>query len=1192
MSDSSEDGNFGFKPVRGFGPAAAGGEPAVAAAPAAVAPAAVAPRFAGVKIVRESGFGRGGPVVIRPSVGAPVTRPAPVAAEKKGVRFAPGVGGTAEAEVALKVEELEPAAAGGGGGAAEAPVAKKTAPVTEADAAAMTAQLTYTRLRKGKHCEAPRFMDALTAGTATTELIEDDASFKSSGDQDAATAAIAAKPIDLPARDVVYAPVISAQFPKFILNTFRNYSPLVAAYQELVKSGKKPAEAFDELTRRELDQEACKNRDPNKVETFYYQKLVRDYLNNGSPYRGLLIYHGLGTGKTCTSVAAAEALYWGGKKTIFILTPATLSANYRKELGKCGYFPFRRYNHWAFLTSSPLADQWLTDVLGLTPEIVKRQGGGWVPNPAKPSNWDTLSAPDRAAILAQQEAHMECRFKIIHYTGIMPQELARAAFGGVVAGKSLFDDAVVVIDEVHNLVRTINGTMIGGRKVPQIMTDIEPREFSWTAPLARARPDFRYPRGYSFDRLLQNAVDTKIIALSATPMINYAQEMAILANIVGGEQRLVELSLARMARDPSTLKRLEAWCVDQPDIDFYAVEENQRRETVLNVTPVPHGFAKVLAADGKTRGFVRLPAKQVPGLRAPSVEESNERNLDRWAAGLVKRLETATILPAGAGAEAETAVAAARAAGPGTVPKTSAFVLHVMPLLPEDPNTFVETFVDRMTLKLKNSNVLRARMSGLVSYYRGGSEELMPRVGKNEIVNVEMSEYMFGAYAKARGRELEMEAPAKQQAPAAAAAGGKGAGDIDLYTLATKTQQTGFLALSRAACNFAFPEDVPRPDVNVKDQVKLLGAQQDTLIAADIAVDADTDLSVARRGAAAAAGGGDEEGEAPGAEAEAEAGEPKEEPLSAALQGIIGTLMSGLEAKADEYLNKGLVQFSPKYAAILERIRQSPGPALVYSQFKTLEGLGIFAAVLRAAPEQYLPLDIQRNAAGEWEIPAPLMDPATLARPRYIVYSGDQELEKRRYLLQLFNADVAGLPPKLSAQCATLLAGAPDNRDGRVCRVFMITQSGAEGISLFNTRQVHIMEPYWNNVRIQQVIGRAIRLCSHMNLPWDDRVVDIYTYRSVFSAAQKAGTGSKQIIMADKGFTTDEVIFDIAQKKQTLADALAEIAQSAAIDCFVHSIEHRRSIACFTYPDKGHPGFMYHPDWQKDIAAASAKAGK
>jgi len=37
-----------------------------------------------------------------------------------------------------------------------------------------------------------------------------------------------------------------------------------------------------------------------------HQSIVRDYINLYTPYRGLLLYHGLGAGKTCASIAIAE----------------------------------------------------------------------------------------------------------------------------------------------------------------------------------------------------------------------------------------------------------------------------------------------------------------------------------------------------------------------------------------------------------------------------------------------------------------------------------------------------------------------------------------------------------------------------------------------------------------------------------------------------------------------------------------------------------------------------------------------------------------------------------------------------------------------------------------------------------------------------------------------------------------------
>ena len=75
-------------------------------------------------------------------------------------------------------------------------------------------------------------------------------------------------------------------------------------------------------------------KEGSKFELLTHQNVVRDYLNLYSPYRGLLIYHGLGSGKTCTSIAIAEGMK--SDRPIYVLTPASLSMNYMSELKKCG----------------------------------------------------------------------------------------------------------------------------------------------------------------------------------------------------------------------------------------------------------------------------------------------------------------------------------------------------------------------------------------------------------------------------------------------------------------------------------------------------------------------------------------------------------------------------------------------------------------------------------------------------------------------------------------------------------------------------------------------------------------------------------------------------------------------------------------------------------------------------------------
>ena len=78
----------------------------------------------------------------------------------------------------------------------------------------------------------------------------------------------------------------------------------------------------------------CETRNSQQFGLLTNQKIVRDYINMYTPYRGLLLYHGLGAGKTCASIAIAEGMK--SQQQILVMTPASLRMNYIEELKKCG----------------------------------------------------------------------------------------------------------------------------------------------------------------------------------------------------------------------------------------------------------------------------------------------------------------------------------------------------------------------------------------------------------------------------------------------------------------------------------------------------------------------------------------------------------------------------------------------------------------------------------------------------------------------------------------------------------------------------------------------------------------------------------------------------------------------------------------------------------------------------------------
>jgi hypothetical protein len=312
----------------------------------------------------------------------------------------------------------------------------------------------------------------------------------------------------------------------------------------------------------------------------------------------------------------------------------------------------------------------------------------------------------------------------------------------------------------------------------------------------------------------------------------------------------------------------------------------------------------------------------------------------------------------------------------------------------------------------------------------------------------------------------------------------------------------------------------------------------------------------------------------------------------------------------------GLEVYSPKYAAMLRKIGEARGSSLVYSQFLDMEGIGIFRVAMDV--NGYAPIQIIPTGGGNYafspETEASLRK-GPGAQPRYMTFSGGESDEIRALSLNIFNAKFAELPEQMNKVLTE--SGYTDNKRGEICRVFCITSAGAEGLSLRNVRAVHIMEPYWNEVRLRQVKGRAIRIGSHLDLPEAERDVSIYTYVSCFSEEAQSGKSDDyridealaindvQTLDADtakglgirgsaigaastKGLvlTTDEMLQMVAMKKKKLLGALEGIMKSAAVDCELN-IEQNKDEGFECLPLRGNVGdFLYHPLLNEDIKLA------
>jgi hypothetical protein len=114
----------------------------------------------------------------------------------------------------------------------------------------------------------------------------------------------------------------------------------------------------------------------------------------------------------------------------------------------------------------------------------------------------------------------------------------------------------------------------------------------------------------------------------------------------------------------------------------------------------------------------------------------------------------------------------------------------------------------------------------------------------------------------------------------------------------------------------------------------------------------------------------------------------------------------------------------------------------------------------------------------------------------------------------------------------------PDNKDGKNVKVILLSRAGAEGLDFKNIRQVHIMEPWYNMNRIEQIIGRAVRNLSHCKLDFKKRNVEIYLH----------GT----ILPQELDESADLYVYRYAEKKAIQIGQVTRVLKTIAVDCILN----------------------------------------
>ena len=191
---------------------------------------------------------------------------------------------------------------------------------------------------------------------------------------------------------------------------------------------------------------------------------------------------------------------------------------------------------------------------------------------------------------------------------------------------------------------------------------------------------------------------------------------------------------------------------------------------------------------------------------------------------------------------------------------------------------------------------------------------------------------------------------------------------------------------------------------------------------------------------------------------------------------------------------QNISEYSIKFYKIMRKINKADGPVFVYSNFKDYGGIKCFIKFL-----EYHGFKNYKNH-GE-------------GKKRFAIWTGEESIDLKNEVKYIFNQKT--------------------NFDGSKIKIMLGSPSIKEGVSLLRVQQVHILEPYWNMSRMLQIMGRAVRFCSHKDLPKSKRIVNIYLYLATYP-------GEK---------TIDQYIWALAKKKNDLIQEFEMILKEIAFDC-------------------------------------------
>jgi superfamily II DNA or RNA helicase len=172
--------------------------------------------------------------------------------------------------------------------------------------------------------------------------------------------------------------------------------------------------------------------------------------------------------------------------------------------------------------------------------------------------------------------------------------------------------------------------------------------------------------------------------------------------------------------------------------------------------------------------------------------------------------------------------------------------------------------------------------------------------------------------------------------------------------------------------------------------------------------------------------------------------------------------------------------------------------------------------------------------------PTPIVDVRTMEPPsnkkdfkpaRYVIITGDPRISPDN------DADVKAITSDDNIFSKDENGNKIDISGSKI-KVVLISQAGSEGLDFKAIRQIHILEPWYNMSRNEQIIGRGVRNFSHKDLPFEKRNVQIFLYGTILKNAFEEAA--------------DLYVYRISEIKSVKIGKVTRLLKETAVDCIIN----------------------------------------